>query len=230
MTYSKQELKKMFLRVLYEIRFGKLKDYVSGVDAIVPHYINEYFNVKLTQEEIQLAHEGIQELKNAGLIVRDSTQRSDVFQVLTQKGKEIAEKQLDPDVHDLRLEEIIKDSELLSRCVDPFNDGRYEEAIFVAYKLVEETVRHKAGLTNADIGVDLMSKAFNPESGKLTVPSCTLPQEQQGVHALFRGAIAFFKNPSSHRTVNYENRLMAIKIITFAEMLLNIASTSKVRT
>lgn len=227
MTYSKHELKKMFLRVLYECLYGKMKDHSHSIDSIVPSWMNEYFNIKMTKEEIQLTYEAIQELKNSGVIVRNSTQYSDVFQVLTAKGKEIVEKQKDPDVHGLKLEEVVKDTNLLSRCSDAFNDGRYEEAIFSAYKLVEETVRYKAGLSDADIGVNLMSKALNPNTGKLTIPSCKLPAEQDGVHSLFRGSIAFFKNPSSHRTVNYEDRLTGIKIIAFAELLLNIISTAQ---
>jgi len=227
MTYSKHELKKMFLRVLYECLYGKMKDHSSGIDSIVPSWMNKYFNIEMTQEEIQLTYEAIQELKNSGVIVQDSTQYSDVFQVLTAKGKEIVEKQQDPAVHGLRLEEVVNDVDLLFRCLDAFNNGRYEEAIFSSYKLVEETVRCKAGLSPADIGVDLMSKALNPNTGKLTISSCKLPAEQEGVHSLFRGAIAFFKNPSSHRTVNYEDRLIAIKIIAFAELLLNITLTAQ---
>jgi len=227
MTHSKHELKKMFLRVLHECLYGKMRGHSWGIDSIVPQWMNKYFDVKMTEEEIQLTYEAIQELKSSGIIVRDSTQYSDVFQVLTAKGKEIAEKQQDPDVHGLRLEEVVKDTNLLSRCLDAFNDGRYEEAIFSAYKLVEETVRYKADLSVADIGVNLMSKALNPNTGKLTIPSCKLSAEKEGVHSLFRGSIAFFKNPSSHRTVNYENRLTAIKIIAFAELLLNIISTAQ---
>ncbi len=49
--------------------------------------------MEMTPEEIQLTHEAIQELKNSGIIVQDSTQREDVFQILTAKGKEIVEKQ-----------------------------------------------------------------------------------------------------------------------------------------
>lgn len=55
MTYSKSELKKMFLRVLYECKYGKLQDHSWGVDSIVPAWINQYFNISLTNDERQPA-------------------------------------------------------------------------------------------------------------------------------------------------------------------------------
>lgn len=227
--FSKPELKKMFLRVLYECLYGKMKSYSHGTDSIVPAWMNEHFKIEMTPQEIQLAHEAIQELKNSGIIVQDSTQREDVFQILTAKGKEIVEKQQDPDIFALRLEEVLKNQELLFQCLGPFNDQDYELAVFKAFRFVEESVRAKAGLSESDIGVNLMSKSFSPNKGRLIIPACVSPAEQEGVHSLFRGAIAFFKNPSSHRTVNYKNRLVAIQAIVVAELLLNILLTSQLR-
>ncbi len=219
----------MFLRVLYECLYGKMQSYSHGTDSIVPSWMNKHFNMEMTPEEIQLTHEAIQELKNSGIIVQDSTQREDVFQILTAKGKEIVEKQQDPDIFALRLEEVLKNPELLFRCLGPFNDQDYELAVFKAFRFVEESVRTKAALSESDIGVSLMSKAFSPNRGKLIIPACASSAEQEGVHSLFRGAIAFFKNPSSHRTVNYENRLVAIQAIVVAELLLGILSTAQLR-
>ena len=219
----------MFLRVLYECLYGKMRSRSHGTDSIVPSWMNEYFSIEMAPQEVQLTHEAIQELKNSGIIVQDSTQREDVFQILTAKGKGIVEKQQDPDIFALRLEEAVKNHELLFRCLGPFNDQDYELAVFKAFRFVEESVRAKAGLGESDIGVNLMSKAFSPNRRKLVIPACVSPAEQEGVHSLFRGAIAFFKNPSSHRTVNYENRLVAIQAIVVAELLLSILSTAQLR-
>ncbi len=226
---SKPELKKMFLRVIYECLYGKMRGHSNGVDSILPHWMNEFYEIKLTENEIQLTYEAVQELKNSGLIVRDYTQRDEVFQILTAKGKEIAEKQQDPDIFALRLEEVLKNQDLLFRCLGPFNDGDYELAVFKAFRFVEESVRAKAGLSAEDVGVALMSKALSPSSGKFSIPACAVPAEQEGVYSLFRGAISFFKNPSSHRTINYENRLVAIQAIVVAELLLNILSTAQLK-
>jgi uncharacterized protein (TIGR02391 family) len=206
-----------------------MKTYSNGADSIVPYWINEYFKITMNDQEIQLAQEAIQELKTSGLMVKDGTQREEVFQVLTQKGKTLVEKSQDPDVHALRLEEVLRNQDLLEVSLDPFNEGDYETAIFKAFRFVEEQVRAKSGLGAGDIGVDLMTKAFNPTKGLLEVPTCAVPAEQEGIMSLFRGAISLFKNPSSHRTVNYNDRIIAIQTIGFAELLLDILSKATLR-
>ena len=227
--YSKNQLKRMFLKVLYEVQYGSMRGHSSGIDSIVPEWMNRYWNIKMTIEDIKTTNEAIQELKTSGLIVKDPTQRDDVFQVLTNKGKEIVEKQIDPDIHGLQLEQVIKNPTLLERCLDSFRDDRYEDAVFSAYKLVEEEVRNRAGLVPTDFGESLMTKAFHHSTGKLIIPSCIVPHEQEGAYNLFKGAIALFKNPSSHRTINYDDRLDVIQIIAFAELLLRIISTAQLR-
>lgn len=229
MGYSKNKLKRMFLKVLYEIQFGSMKSHSNGTDTIIPRWINEKFNINLTPEDEQLAQEAVQDLKTTGLIVKDATQRSDTFVVLTSKGKEIVEKDKDPDIHGLQLDQMISNAKLLSKCSHAFNNDDYETAIFSAYKFVEEAVRSKAELYPNDFGVPLMTKALHPDHGKLIFPSCALPAEQEGIYNLFKGVIAFFKNPSSHRTVNFSDRLVAIKIIALADLLLQILSTAQPR-
>jgi len=226
---SKPEIKIMFLKVLYEIQFGSMKSYSHGTDSIVPSWINQKYNIKMSPEEIQLAQEAIQELKMAGLIVKDATQSDDVFQLLTKKGKEITEKKQNPDAYALRLEQLLKNDELLAICIDAFNEEDFEIATFKAFRFVEEKVRELSKLDSRDIGTDLMNKAFSPTSGKLTVTTCAVPAEQEGVQSLFRGAISFFKNPSSHRTIDYNDRLTAIQTIGFAELLLDILSKAMLR-
>lgn len=229
MGFSKNELKRMFLKILYDIQYGTWQGRSWGTDSIVPTWMNEYWKMEMTSEDIKKTYEAIQELKTSGLIVQDPSQRDDVFQILTEKGKEIVEKQRDPDIHCVQLEQIVKNAPLLEKCLETFKEDRYEEAIFSAYKLVEEKVRGKAGLGLDDIGMTLMTKALHPNTGKLIIPSCKLPNEQEGVYNLFKGAIAFFKNPSSHRTVDYDDRLVTIEIIAFADILLHIISTAQLR-
>lgn len=214
----------MFLRVLLECLEGKLRNYNPHVKNIVEGWINEYYDILLSEEEMMLTYEAVEELQNDGYLMKDPSQRDPGFLMFTTKGKELVAKQKDPEVHGFRLEELITDKELLHKCLNPFNDGDYEPAIFSAYKFVEEKVRIVSGASLADIGVELMTKALHPERGKLSIKTCKLPAEQEGVYNLFKGSIAFFKNPSSHRTVNYDDRIVTIQIISFADLLLKILS------
>ena len=229
MTLSKQELRKIVLRVVYECREGDFEGHSWGLDSVIPHWINDYYRVTLSPEETQTAFEAAQELRTAGYLVRDATQNSDNFVVLTERGREALRSQKEPEVHATRLEDVLSDSQLLNKCLGPFNDSDYETAIFMAYKHVEERVRTASEADPSILGSELMTFALHPDRGVLTIPSCRLPAEQEGVYNLFKGSIQFYKNPSSHRTVQYDNRVIAIKIIEQADLLLAILATAQRR-
>jgi uncharacterized protein (TIGR02391 family) len=227
--FSKSKLKNMFLKVLLELRPGGKLDYRSNnTSSIVSAWMNEYFNIQLTEDERQKLFEGIDELRSANPICQDYEQGPS-FVKLTAKGKTLAIEEKDPDVHGVQLQEIIKNGKIISTCQDDFDSGKYEKAIFSAYKLVEEEVRVKAGLSESDYGVSLITKALHPDKGVLSIPQCKLVNEQEAVYNLFKGALGFFKNPSSHRTVNYNEPLITIEILAFAELLLKILSTAQVK-
>lgn len=93
-----------------------------------------------------------------------------------------------------------------------FNLGDYETACFAAMKAVEVEVRRLAGLDNAVIGVGLMRQAFKPDGG----PS------PMAIMELFAGAIGAFKNPSSHRTVHFDDAVQAAEVVQAADLLLRL--------
>ena len=223
---TKNRLKQMFLKVLYETQYGKMQGHSKGIHSIVPSWINEFYDTELSPDEIQLLQEVIQELRYSGMIANDATQRVEAFLVLTQRGKITVEQQKNPDVYAITLEQVIRNGDLLAKCADSFNNDNYEVAVFAAYRFVEEEVRRKASLDPNFIGESLMTEALHPKRGKLKIPSCKVENEQEGVYNLFKGAIAFFKNPSSHRSVDYDNRLVAFEILCFADLLLQILSTA----
>ncbi len=95
--------------------------------------------------------------------------------------------------------------------------GEYEAAAFLTLREVEIRVRDLAGASNDDLGVALMKEAFK-EGGPLADPALEAG-EQQATMALFWGAIGVFKNPSSHRQVDFEDPTLASEIILFADLL-----------
>jgi hypothetical protein len=52
--------------------------------------------------------------------------------------------------------------------LDIFNAGRFEAAVFEAFKLVEIAVREDAGYTERDYGTDMVARAFNADNGPLS--------------------------------------------------------------
>ena len=48
--------------------------------------------------------------------------------------------------------------------------------------------------------------------------------------ALFRGAIGTFKNPSSHRIVNYDDPVLAAEVVLLADLLMRLLDRVEART
>jgi uncharacterized protein (TIGR02391 family) len=99
--------------------------------------------------------------------------------------------------------------------------GDLADAVFTAFRAVEEAVRKAGSYTNGEIGVDLMRKAFNPNDGPLT----DMQQEKgerEALSHMFAGAIGSYKNPHSHRTVTITDPREAQEMVMHASHLLRI--------
>ncbi|WP_406377839.1 TIGR02391 family protein [[Kitasatospora] papulosa] len=114
-----------------------------------------------------------------------------------------------------------------------FDLGDYETACFAAMKAVEVAVRDASGLDNSLVGVALMRRAFQPhQNGKPGGPLADVGAEggeQEAESALFAGAMGRYKNPSSHRTVDFDDPIEAAQIIQFADLLLRQVDRARAR-
>jgi uncharacterized protein (TIGR02391 family) len=102
--------------------------------------------------------------------------------------------------------------------------GDLADAVFAAFRAVEEAVRKAGGYGDAEIGVDLMRKVFDPKAG----PLADLNQEKgerEALAHLFAGAIGSYKNPHSHRTVTITDPKEAQEMVMLASHLLRIVET-----
>ena len=100
--------------------------------------------------------------------------------------------------------------------------GEWELAAFAAMKLIEVRVRRLAQESNSMLGAKLMTAAFSP-----SVPGPLFDPTMDGGEAvarmnLFAGAIGLFKNPTSHRDVEFDDPAEAAEVILFADLLLRI--------
>jgi uncharacterized protein (TIGR02391 family) len=159
-------------------------------------------------------------LRAKGLVARTPNQTAAEAIFVTQRGEQVlaqglgvvrAAERLDVDLHP-RLEAKVRRQFLL---------GEYELGAFAALKEVEVVVRDKAGEPTSSIGVPLMRRAFHPDSGPLRDASAD-GGERQARADLYAGAIGLFKNPSSHRPVNYDDPTLASEIILLADLLLRL--------
>ncbi len=102
--------------------------------------------------------------------------------------------------------------------------GDLADAVFIAFRTVEEAVRAAGGFADTDIGVDLMRKAFHSESGPLTDKTQPKPEREALAH-LYAGAIGSYKNPHSHRTVAINDHGEAQEMVMLASHLLRIVDS-----
>jgi uncharacterized protein (TIGR02391 family) len=105
-----------------------------------------------------------------------------------------------------------------------FHRGKFDTAVFEAMKAVEVAVRDAAGLAATDLGVTLMRKAFDKNSGALTDFSMEDGEREARAH-LFAGAIGSYKNPHSHRHVALVDPDETAEIIMLANHLLRIVDS-----
>lgn len=154
-----------------------------------------------------------------GLVARDPTQDGPDWYFVTERGWHAAQdglaamsaaRRLDVELHPL-IAERVRAQYLL---------GEYEAAAFLAMRQVEIRVRDLAEASADDIGVPLMKSAFRP-GGPLADGNLEAG-EQEATMALFWGALGVFKNPSSHRQVEFEDPTLASEVILFADLLLRL--------
>jgi uncharacterized protein (TIGR02391 family) len=181
---------------------------------------------KLKQEVMDGLSEGWAWLQRECLFV-PRPGSSDIF-ILSRKAKQLATRN-EMEAH--------RRGNLLAGMLHPsidreskaaFRRGDYGLAVFNAFKQVEIAAREAGGFTWKDIGTDLMSEAFKPHAGPLSDKSLPEP-EQLGLRSLFYGAIAYYKNPESHRNVPADPVEVA-EILFFGSLLLRIIDRAQTRT
>jgi uncharacterized protein (TIGR02391 family) len=168
-------------------------------------------------------------LEAHGLIGPDFENTASQWQRVTTEGREFAQ---DPNAMSK-----LWAGERLGGQLDPaldqkvrpiFNLGDYESACFAAMKAVEVEVRRAAELDDSVIGVDLMRQAFKPAGGPLADAEAH-PGERVATMELFAGSIGAFKNPSSHRTVHFDDPVEAAEVVQLADLLLRLLRRAEQR-
>lgn len=108
-----------------------------------------------------------------------------------------------------------------------FETGHYSQAIFEAFKAVNNFVKEKSGLTPAEIrrmtDKQLMAKVFdesNPIIKLNELQTDTEISEQEGFKFLFMGATAGIRNPKAHDSVVQRDPYKTLEYLAFASLLM----------
>ena len=124
----------------------------------------------------------------------------------------VAEEQLAFRLHPL-LEPKVR---LISQLAD------YETAAFASMKEVEIRVRGLSGKPDSLLGTKLMQAAFSADVPGPLTDSESDGGEQVALMSLFVGGIGVFKNPASHRTVNFDDPTEAAEVVMLADLLMRL--------
>jgi uncharacterized protein (TIGR02391 family) len=199
---------------------GNLSTVTSG--SGMPGYQTISYAKRANEIELAIA-EGWNWLRVQGFIVpAPGTNGVHGFMQISRRGKSI---QTDEDFENYRQAAAFSRS-LLHPSIEnkvwlALARGDRDEAVFAAFKAVEEAVRKAGGFGPTDIGVELMRKAFDPAKGRLTDTTKPKPEREALAH-LFAGAIGSYKNPHSHRTVSITDPKEAQEMVILASHLLRI--------
>jgi uncharacterized protein (TIGR02391 family) len=175
-------------------------------------------------QEVELAlSEGWSWLVVHGLLVPASgSNGSNGFYVISRRGQSIA---TDRDFQSFKEAAFFPKSMLHPAIADKvwldLARGDLADAVFRAFRTVEEAVRQAGGYISSDIGVELMRKAFDPKGGPLTDLAQDKAEREALAH-MFAGAIGSYKNPHSHRTVSLNDPREAQEMVMHASHLLRI--------
>jgi uncharacterized protein (TIGR02391 family) len=181
---------------------------------------------KRSDEAVEALSEAWLWLQNQGLVAqrveKATTTAGAVF--VTRRGRRVlaeglagarAEARLNIDLHPL----------IEAKARSPYLQGNFDRAVFDAMKAIEVRVKEPCGNPTAKdgrplYGVDVMRHAFG-DQGPLQSPAEDRG-ERTGRMDLFAGAIALFKNPGSHKDVEYSDPTEATEAILLADLLMRI--------
>jgi uncharacterized protein (TIGR02391 family) len=198
-----------------------LKHCEQGSEWNSHNFLNNLHHSGVSPTALFCLSEALNWLITQGLVARDKPGQSTSAQSMfvTRAGKRVLAEGIDGVVAAVRLNVALHGR--LARVRTQFLIGEYELAAFAAMREVEIRVRELAKAENSLLGVKLMRWAFKPESGPLSDPNLD-PGERVGMMELFAGAIGTFKNPPSHRQVDYDDPTEASEVVMLADLLMRI--------
>ncbi len=146
---------------------------------------------------------------------------------VTDKGRQVAEENsLTALMADQRLPDDLHPR--LREAKRQFRSGNPELAVFEAMKQIEVRLRELSGAGNDEIGTKLARHALDPKSGPLADHHLEFA-EREAISHLFAGALGAFKNPTSHRIVDFDDPALAADAVLLADLLMRMLDQAERR-
>lgn len=108
-----------------------------------------------------------------------------------------------------------------SVCEELFKDGHYSQAIFEAFKAVNNFVKEKSGCLDLD-GQKLMNTVFDENNPIIKInelKTSSDKDEQQGFRFIFMGSMTGIRNPKAHENIQQKDLIETLKYLALASLL-----------
>jgi uncharacterized protein (TIGR02391 family) len=221
MVQSLQQLSADEIQSLPIDRLGilVLKHLVDTKEWNSYNFLNSGKNLRLPTATLRCWSEALNWLVSNNLVARGTPNDSRPDAIfITRLGNKVLEEGLETIRAAERLDVALHAR--FERVKSQFLLGEYELAAFAAMREVEIRVRELSGADSSLLGVKLMRKSFG-DGGKLADSELD-PGERIGIMELFAGAIGTFKNPPSHRQVDYADPTEASEVVLLADLLMRL--------
>ena len=117
------------------------------------------------------------------------------------------------------LPSLITDDELRQRCEDLLAaEEHHDRVVREACVILEDRVRKATGMSKDVFGVSLMERTLSPKGGELRLSDDD--KEQLGAMQIYRGVMAFFRNPAGHNLIDTYSQEDALRFVVFVDLLL----------
>jgi uncharacterized protein (TIGR02391 family) len=84
-------------------------------------------------------------------------------------------------------------------CIDIFNTGHHQAAVFEAFRILEVAIREAAGYGPNEHGESTINDAFNEKTGGPLVDAAAPKSEQRAMRFMMVGSNGLFRNPRGHK-------------------------------
>ena len=198
------------------------RERLVGTNGIVSSMGSDYGR----QAVVQAINEAWDWLYTNGLLVNAGPgwempqgQTIEGHRVISRKGRDLLTQ--DDPLNLMRAERLISlplHPRIEAKARIQFAIGAYGSAVLEAFKELEIRVREAGNYPASLVGDSLMRQAFSQDAGPLRDREL-VTGERRAIMELYAGAMGAFKNPLSHRTVDFDDPTIAAEQLLFADLL-----------
>jgi len=223
---TKDVLKKMFIKVLYEhtSEFGLYNHITSDYRDVLHETMVEFFNIShLTEDEFQEGIRAVRELECYGYIQTKLDADNDECKELTEKGKLIAVQNIEEmQLPNVDIDLVLTRYDLREEVLIDFLLGEYETAIKKAFFLIETKVRDNAVHPTVLLENENISNFFVTREGKIKEDkNSDMSKKLKTFHFKLLGDIMWYKTVSNRDDIE-EKAMITAQILGFVNFHLKL--------